>query len=68
MRPFSDLDFSAAQLLRVIRPVAERLLALLRPYVRRAAALAERWSHFFRIGRCLRAVKVQGRGGGGGFY
>ena len=45
---FSDLDFSAAQLLRVIRPVAERLLALLRPYVRRAAALAERWSHFFQ--------------------
>lgn len=45
---FSDLDFSAAQLLRVIRPVAERLSVLLRPYVRRAAALAERWSHFFQ--------------------
>ena len=45
---FSDLDFSAAQLLCVIRPVAERLSALLRPYVRRAAVLAERWSHFFQ--------------------
>lgn len=45
---FSDLEFSVAQLLRVIRPVAERLSALLRPYVRRAAALAERWSQFFQ--------------------
>ncbi len=50
---FSDLEFSTAQLLRVIRPVAERLSALLRPYVRRAAALAERWSHFSRTVRCF---------------
>ena len=50
---FSDLEFSTAQLLRVIRPVAERLSALLRPYVRRAAALAERWSQFSRTVRCF---------------
>lgn len=45
---FSDLDFSASQLLRVIRPVAERLSVLLRPYVRRASALVGRWSRFFQ--------------------
>lgn len=50
---FSDLEFSTAQLLRVIRPVAERLSSLLRPYVRRAAVLAERWSHFFQDRKML---------------
>ncbi len=37
----------------MIRPVAERLLALLRPYVRRGCAGGALVPLFFRIGRCF---------------
>lgn len=51
LETFSDFDYQMQQLRICIEPVAQRLWALLEPYVERAAPLEQAWLEFWQTNR-----------------